>query len=426
MSGATLIAEVGFTDPTTGAALFLDDEVRGLLDTGELAADDVYIDVSAYVSSLTLRCGVDRVDGPIVTYGPGTGTLVLRNEDGRFDPENTTGPYASGGISQVAPMARVRISAAHNGVTYVLATMYADDWQVTDEQNRSTVVVPLFDALSVFAGIDRTASAGAGGGELAGARIGRILDSLGWPDEDRLIDTGQTAMVATTLDGDGLTELQECAEAELGEFFIDPEGHAVFRERYAILTDARSAVSQATFGDDLAGGELPYSSVTRDKSRSSVYNRVAITPEGGDEQTVEDLTSSGQYLVRTWARTLPMSGNAAALDYANVLLAQTAQPEMRFSEMVLRPDRDADNVFPHALGRRLGDRITIKCRPPAGGYTLERDVFIRGITREVRPARGDDGADWTVTFALQSATRFAYLVLDDAVYGVLDSNALMY
>jgi hypothetical protein len=166
--------------------------------------------------------------------------------------------------------------------------------------------------------------------------------------------------------------------------------------------------------------ELPYHDVEIVYDDTLIANKVTITRAGGTAQTVEDLTSQATYLIRTYTRDdLIMQTNAAALEYAEFLLYQTKDPELRFATLTLKPLRDEFALWPQVLARRIGDRIRIIRRPPGGG-TITRECFIRGIEHDITM----DGPDWVTKWTLQSATKFAYFVLDHNALGVLDENAL--
>lgn len=417
---AEIIAEIGFAGPDTSGLLILDDPVRGKLDTGELGADTAMVDVAADVLSFTTRRGATRSDGPVLRYEAGSATLGLGVTDRRYDPTNLDGPYVAAGETEVGPMRPVRIRATWAGITYPVWAGYTDDFLLTyEDPNWVEVSVPCTDAFKVFQSYDRPAVSPVGAGEDTGARIDRILDSIGWPADAREIATGQTTVQATDLGGAALAELQLTAETELGEFYIDADGDAYFRGRDGILTDARSTTSQGTFGD--AGAELPYEAAPVETGGKQLYNVVRITRAGGTEQSVEDVTSRTKYLTSVFPRSgLLMEDDTAALDYASFVLYQSKDPEVRFSWIEIDPRTDPDNLWPQVLGRRIGDRIAVLRRPPGGGDPIERDVFIRGIehrfTRET----------WRTKWVLQSATRFSFLVLDDPTLGRLDHNALAF
>lgn len=250
MSVPRVIIDVGFSGPSLGTELIIGDTTRGLLDTGTLGLDDDWADITDYARNWSYRRGANRGNDLNLRYEAGTATIELNNADRRFDPLNLDGPYVIAGESQVVPMVRVRIRAVWDDVTYPLFTGYADQWQINYQGNSwSTVVLTATDASKVFASYDRKPQLAVGAGEDSGARINRILDQIDWPDEDRIIATGDTNVQATTLDGNVLAELQLVQDTELGEFYVDASGKVVFRNRRAILSDPTAAVSQGLFGD---------------------------------------------------------------------------------------------------------------------------------------------------------------------------------
>jgi hypothetical protein len=407
--------EIGLTGPTTDPTWWhVGDPVRGVVGTFTVPPEDVWSDITDWVRSWSLRRGAARGDGvgPI-RYEAGTCTLELNNGDRRFDPTNLSGPYVSGGVSLLTPMVRVRGTAYYAGVPYRLITTLADFFKPQyPGPTWSTVTLAASDAFKVFTSMKRTAVAAVGGGEDAGARIGRILNSLGWPVDDRIIEAGDTLLQATTLEGDGLAELQLTTDSESGEFYIDPDGNTVFRRRHAILADARSNTAQAVFGDG-GGSEIPYRDTAVDSDDATMANYVSITRVGGTEQVASDATSIARFLQKDYSRSdLIMQTDADGLNYAQMVLYQHKDPEVRFSSVELGIPRPANAAlaWPVMFGLELGDRVTVVRRPPGGG-TNTQDCYVRGIEH----AEGD--GNWTTTFALESASRSQFWTIGHPTLG---------
>lgn len=418
----TVIFEVGFTaGATTSNYLHLDDTARGILDTNTLAPDSVLVDVGADLMSLTTTRGSNRVEDPVVRYEAGTCTAVLRDLERDYDPNNLAGPYVAAGVTQVTPMRVIQIRATYNSTTYGVWRGFADSWIHTyGKPNYAAATVTATDGFKVLAAKERAAVAGVGAGEDSGARVGRILNSANWSTSDRMISTGDTTLQATILADNVLAELQLVADTEIGELYMDEAGRVFFRNRQAVVEDTRSNTSQATFGDG-GGSELPYEDITPSYDDDQLFNEIRISRAGGSEQTSSDSTSIQQYLTHTHERSdLLMQTDPAAADYAGYVLHQSKDPEYRFEQLVINPRRDPDNLFPQVLTRRIGDRITVKRRPPGGGSVISRDVLIRGIQHEV----DFQAPSWRTRWTLQSATRLSFLILDNATLGQLDNNAL--
>lgn len=422
-----LVLDVGFTDPFVGDVFTIGDPVRGVVGSVPIAGD-VWTDISESVRSFRIALGAGRADQPTLRYEAGTLTVELNDPDRRFDPENLAGPYVAAGVSMVQPMVRVRARAVWDGTSYPLFYGHADDWEPNYQGNHWTyVTLTATDPSKIFADDDREAGVPVGAGEDAGARISRILDVSDWPAEDRVIATGDTLLQATDHAGNALAELQLVQDTEMGEFYFDRQGKAVFRNRSAMYLETRSAVSQATFGDDPDGfdvsGELPYADVKPSTGDAGLANYIQISRAGGTEQTVQDGPSVAKYLKKTHTRNdLLMQTDTEALAYANALLFQWSQRVYRFARLEFNTPAPQveDDLWPQLLGREFGDRITVLRRPYGGGDPIERDCFIRGVEWDC------DGNSWQTAFILQDATRYSYFVIGDAVLGRVGFNAIAY
>lgn len=421
-----VILDIGFNGPTTGSFFTVGDPLRGAINNLPIGSSDIWVTISnARIRSWSVRYGAGDGDQPTLRYDAATAQIILNDPLREFDPANLAGPYVSAGVSQVEAMVRVRLRAVWDDISYPIFWGYADDWE-SDYQGNSWTYVTLTatDPLKVFAALDRTAGVSAGAGEDSGARIGRILDSASWPAASRLISTGDTLLQATDLSGNTLTELQVVQDTELGEFYFDQQGRAVFRNRAAMLADTRSNTSQATFGDAGYGvGEIPYADVTPGKPDGAVVNRVMVARVGGIEQTVEDVVSIARYLAKTHQRDdLLMQDDAGAASWGRALLYQFSTPQYRFAQLDFNtPSPEIEDVhWPQVLGRKIGDRITVRRRPAGGGSVIERDCFVRGVEH------ASDGVAWTSAFVLQSAERYSFFTIDNPVLGVIGSNAIAY
>ena len=407
-----VVVEVGFTtDPTVGGGLYLhwDDPVKGVWDDGLWAPSEVWTDVTPWLQQVSWQRGANRVEGPVIRYEAGTASVTLNNSDGRFHPLNLTGPYAPAGVTQVRPMVPVRIRGTYNGVWYPLWQGFADDWDITHPSpTYSQATVSCTDAQKVFGAKNRTAlGVPVGEGELSGARVNRVAASAGWPVKDRRIDDGQSTLSGTTLEGDPWTELLLVQDTEIGEVYIDAAGKLVFKDRHAILTETLSTTAQAIFGRFGQSGELPYVSLEPSYDDDDIRNVVRIARAGGVQQEARDDTSVATYLEKTYERTdLLMQTDSEAAAYAQYLLAQSKDAEVRFTQIVINPVAQPDDLWPQVFVRDFGDRITIRSRPPGVGL-IERDVFIRGI------AGTYDGINrLQVTWTLQPADKAVGLVWD--------------
>lgn len=360
------------------------------------------------------------------TQGPAlismTGTPAASNILWLDEAEYSHLPYER--ITQVTAMRAMRVYAAWAGVYYELFSGYVDQWDVNwYEPGYSECVLTATDAFKVLAGIDRAAVAPTGGGQDAGTRVNTILDSAGWPAVSRIVYPGDSFLQETDLSGDALSELQAVAASELGELYVDGGGRVWFRSRSALLTETRSNTSQATFGDG-GGAELPYTELAIATDDATFFNEVRVTRAGGAEQSAEDTASQVTFYRKTYkpGSDVLLQTDADALNYANWLLHVASEPEIRFTELGISPRAADSTLFPQALGRLIGDRITVVRRPPGGGDAISKEHFIRGVQHDFAPQA------WNTKWTLQDASRFgSFFVLDHAELGQLDAgNALSF
>jgi hypothetical protein len=154
----------------------------------------------------------------------------------------------------------------------------------------------------------------------------------------------------------------------------------------------------------------------------TLVNTVIASRAGGTEQTVSNAASVSRYTTKTHTRDdLLMQDDATALQWASALLYQYGTPARRFARLTFNtPSPQVEAVFwPALLGREFGDRITV-IRRPAGGGTITRDCFVRGVEHE------SNGVEWTSAFVLQGADRFSFFRVGDPILGRVGFNAVGY
>ncbi|GAB1823583.1 hypothetical protein [Herbidospora sp. RD11066] len=382
----------------------------------------IWEDVTPYLlAPASVQRGAVRVDSPIIRYEPGKATIRLNNSDRRFDPTHLSGPHTFLGETHVLPMKPIRLRAEWDSVTYDLFRGFVDQWDVSwFEPNYSITTVPATDAFKVLRNRKRSAVTPVGAGEDSGARVTRILDSVGWSAGLRLISTGDSTLQATTLEGDALDELQAVAESEIGELFVDAAGQVRFRNRRATLTESRSNTVQFTFGGS-PGSPQPYTA-RLNTDDATLWNEVRAQRVGGTEQVVGDTASQTAFLPRTFPKNnLLVQTDTETRDWAGWILYVSKNPEVRFDSIEIHAHADPDTLFPVVLGGEIGDRIKIIKHPPGGGFQIEGELFIRGISHDIQQAT------WITTWYLQSAAKYgSFLVLGHVDLGRLNMNALAY
>lgn len=442
-----IIVEAALTpgNPVSGSGtMTLNSATFGLLDTDFLGTADSWTDISAFVRNFTITRTSTRVQGPLYQFQQGTVSIELDNSDGRFDPDNLSGPYVSGGVTQVHAMVPVRIRAVFND-TFYLFRGFADSWQespVAFAGPESIWTLSASDGFKILNGVNLATISAAGSGELTGARMNRILDAAGWYTGQgggaRKIDSGSASLQATTFGDTALNLAQLAADSEIGEIYIDGSGAFVFRQRSALLSDARSTISQVTFSDTgtgggtyptgyfgiYTGGQLPCAAIARADDDTTIANDVQATRVGGTQQEVMDAASIALYLFpRTYQRSdLILVGDSDALNWANWVLYISKTGEDRFDSVAVDPYALPSDLWPQVLAREIGDRITVTRNPP-GVSTVTRDGFIVGITHQYDAVN----STWLTSYDLQDASKYsAFMTLNSSTSGLLNVDALAF
>lgn len=252
-------------------------------------------------------------------------------------------------------------------------------------------------------------------GDGTGARIGRVLDEVGVGIGDRILDTGQSTLQSEGgLAESALDHIFRATDSEAGLTWARRDGKLKFRERHAALKSPYNT-SQATFGDG-GGAEIPYSTITLSYDDLDIYNEVRVQRRGGVLASVRDSPSKTKYGTRTLLKTIYIESDLETYDAADWYLQHFKDPALRVESIgfvVTDNQTHADAIF----SREIGDRVTIKRRPPGGGAAITQDAHIEGIDHSYQVS----SKLWVVVWRLSPADQ-GYWLLDDAVYSVLGTT----
>lgn len=247
-------------------------------------------------------------------------------------------------------------------------------------------------------------------GETSGARVHRLLDAAAWPTALRQIDTGNSLVGAQPTEGQKcLASLEEVADTEQGVLFVNASGQVAFTSRQSRF----NGTSFATFGEQ----EFHYSSGTRIQTDpKDVYNDVSGTRPAGVNVRAIDTTSQLRYYPRSLSVATVAVDDASVVYTVQYLLDRYKQPADRIPQIVLDPQGNP-SLWPQALGREIGDRITV-VRRPGGAPALTADYFIESIEHAVT------GNSWKTTWLLSPASFSTVFQLDTA-YGRLGGGSTL-
>lgn len=347
----------------------------GSVQLGEADDPNLYIDVASDVRAITINRGRSH---ELEQYQAGTASVVLDDRAREYDPLNLSGPYVSGGATQVKPGRRIRIKATHPTTLtqYSIFTGTIRDWQLGYNRTDATTTARCSDAMTDLANVDITTTTTAG---LSGVAAGEVLGVAGIGLIS--VDAGKATLQATTFtNASALSAMQTLEASEQGSVYADEANIIQFADRHAILSETRSNTSQATFGT----GNLPYTEIALDYSSSLIKNNVTVTRTGGVAQTSTDATSVTAYGKKSYGLSgMAMSTDVQALATAAFIVSAYKDPAVRVSSITIASQYHADTMT-QALSRQIRDRVTVQFAPPGGG-TISQELFIEGIEHSVSP-----------------------------------------
>jgi hypothetical protein len=399
--------------PAFGNPLILDDPSTPL-GVGILAdAPADVVDVSDIALRVSIRRGRNRV---LNSFEAGQATVVLEDENGEWNPQNVSGPY----YGKLLPLRKIRIWADYDDGSgldrYYLYSGYITSYDNTfrlgiDEV--SSVTLQCVDAFRLFQNVNITTVAGSSAGQTTGARIDDLLDLANYPSSQRLVDVGDTTVQADpgtnrTL----LGALQTLEQTELGAFFIDVEGNAVFLSRTTVSLEADQTPLQ--FNDD--GTEISYQSIDFAYDDTQIFNDITVTRLNGTAQNVQSTSSIETYFIHSGSRTgLMMQTDAEALDQASMLLNARENALLRIDSIGLNlMDSTASDRITAGLESDLFTLINVnKTGQASSSFDLE--LFVQGIQHDITPNT------WTTRFLTAEPIIQAF-ILDSQIQGVLDGT----
>ena len=418
MASPTVECFINFSSGAAfGQALLLD---SGQLDINILAdATAVIVDVSDQVQSVSITRGRNAQSDAFQT---GTASVRIADVNGDFNPQNASSPYAG----LLLPLRKIVLNGVDNntGITYALFSGYITGYNYTQAQVVGEVSYTTLTAVDGFRLLNLgnvTTVAGSSAGQLSGARITNILDAIAWPSSMRDVDAGLTTLQADPgTSRTALNALQTVELSEYGAVYMDPAGNFVFQDR--ALTSSSVSGASTTFADD--GSGIEYGNVRWVLDDTLIYNKASITATGLATQTASNQDSIDKYFLHSYTKTdLLMQTTAEALNYAQAYVASRQETTVRCDAVTLKDLNTVgyDAGIVAALGLDYFDTITVKSTQPnsVGTSTLDKTLQVFGVSHNITPNT------WVTTFTTLEPIIESF-ILDNALYGILDSSVLSY
>jgi hypothetical protein len=396
----------GFASP-----MILDSGVLGVNALADSTA--VTVDVSNQVDSIRTNRGRTALSDIFQT---GTMSLRIIDQNGDFNPMNPASPY----YNLLTPMRKVTITASWNGTTYPIFAGYITSYDTTTPRDVGEVVyttIQAVDGFRLFQNAQITTVATTPAGQTTGTRIGKILDSIGWPTGMRDIDAGQTTVQADpgTL-RTSLAAMQTVTSTEYGSLYMDGFGNLVFQDRQ--LTSSSVAGTPVDFNDNGTG--ISYNNAVWKLDDTLVFNKVSITRTGGTAQVAFNQASIDKYFLHSYQeQNLLMETDTEALNNARAFLASRQETSIRCDAVTLDLyTANYDAGITAALDLDFFDPITVTTTQP-GSSTLTKTLQVFGVSHDIKPS------NWKTTLTTLEPIIDSFII-GSSQYGVLGTNTLSY
>lgn len=261
-------------------------------------------------------------------------------------------------------------------------------------------------------------------GELTGSRMGSLLNK--YYIGPRVVDAGTTKLQPSQMrTGSKLQPaIQRVMDSEGGpsDLFENRKGGLQFDSR---TTRFLATTAQGVFGENAAGGEVPYSgSPTFGYDLTGLLNQATVTQADGTKVVSEDLASQRSFYNRATSVQTDAQDPLVAKDQADWIVANQARPKLRVERITLDPGANP-SIWPAVMDLEKGQRWTLKRRAKAAnggaGLTMSTDYFIEHINhRNVDFEKGT----WQVDLILTPAPLQPW-ILGDPTYGQLGITTVL-
>lgn len=381
----------------------LDDPVRGKLNNVSYRlAGPIFYDITDEVRSVSVKRGKNR---ELDRYSAGNATVSLNNQTRLFDPLNTASIF----YGNIIPRRQIRIrSGGYNQFIGVI-----EDWNLEyDVSGQSIASITAADGFTLLA--QQSLTPGTATAQKTGARINAVLSqpSVAWPLADRIIDTGNSDLGADVFDGNVLSYLQTVEASEQGQLFVNRDGYIRFINGAVTPTSAGAPL----FSD--AGDGIPYVGASVQYGTELLYNQVEVTYPAGTA-TASNSESQSKYGISATSVDTLLGAGVNAEGLADYWVARYGEPDYRFDSIDVALNGLSGSQANIVLQFELGDIIQMKFTPNGVGDPIERYLQITSIEHNVGIS------EHKIKFGV-SSLQFAFLVLDDTGFGILDENALAF
>jgi len=384
---ATPIVKINLTGGASFATPFI-------LDTSQLdfavlgEPGQIIIDVSNQVSKIDTRKERNLFQDK---YLAGTATVRILDQNGDWNPQNTSSPY----YPNLVPLRSIIIEANYSGTVYPIFKGYIQEYLYTypkDQNELGYVDLICTDAFRLIFNSKTSA---------------------------RSIMTGNTlcqADPATTRSA--LAAIETVTFTEQGAFYFDKAGNAVFKDRDFVYTSGTA--TPTVFSNATGSTDIPYAGITFALDDKTIVNSATVTRTGGSPQTASNQDSIDKFFLHSiTANDMLMQTDAEALNLASNFVASRKDTTLRIETITLDLVTLGYGAgVAAALGLDYFDPMQIT-NVNVAGTTIVKTLQCQGIAHSITPNT------WRTTLTTQENILDGF-ILDSTLYGILDTSVLAY
>lgn len=241
-------------------------------------------------------------------------------------------------------------------------------------------------------------------------RYSRILAWAGYTGSSTL-DAGVTTALnyANDVAGvDALTALQDVVDTESGRHFVGYDGVINFQSRRRYFQQGSATASPSgpvwVFGENAAGGEIPYTELSFDFDPTRISNQIQVTQNSTNiVYNANDLTSQASYGIRNLTRNNQSVNAEEVRESSYGLLSRYKDPHLRVQALKINVSANP-SVWASVLSFEIGQYIQINRRDQVGVRpTVTMFGFIEQITHTA-----DDKGGWETELEVSPAPSVPY------------------
>lgn len=355
------------------------------------------------VRAVSIRRGRTREDQAVQ---PGELTLTMDNRSGQYDPDNSSSTYQWQGRTILTSGLGVRVKATYSATPYIIYTGYVE----RVDSDMSLDPVAIFTCSDALARLARRTVTVVAPQENTAARVGRVLDAVGWSASDRSLTSSRT-LVSKTVTDTALALCEVASTSEYGRLFASRDNKIVLQPFESLFTNP----FRVTLSDSRATGTIEYDQIVSNPGAKYLVNTAAVTDGTSAVTTASNLESVARYDVFQTAITTQLDPTVSSVSaFAQIVADKNALPATRVDSIDFTVAGMDASVWPQFLQSDLGDNVTVE-RTTVDGRIRLFTSLIESLNHDISPD------DWRVHMDLSPSKSTGTFILNSSLLGGSDT-----